>query len=405
VVGYEKKIFYAVNNNYTNLIINTGCWGRTELSDLGLVTATGIDLEPDGNIRITVISITPTGFGAKGEPEKSNSWIGTATGKTLADAKNNLNETATKNLAWFHNRFIIIGENFAKHGIGDIIDHLSRGRQFRYENKVLITPTTAYDMLTIPADVEKNLVLEIEGIVNSMKEEWSKVYVENFKNILVNYCEKKSGFITGRIHYFKNENTTISTSRGDFNEAGSGERQQYVAAIKGSGVFMDEKLIGWIDGDETQAYMLIKGKARNGVITSRYNDGKDSLSYVFKRSKSKMKAEFDGNKISFNIDIKMTGRIEVLYTEQNILKEEEINKMEEAVSETVKHNLEKLIKKAQEEFEVDFLGFGEYIFRRHPKRWKEIGDRWDEIFPYIEAKYNAQAKIDNSGIISKLVIN
>lgn len=151
--------------------------------------------------------------------------------------------------------------------------------------------------------------------------------------------------------------------------------------------------------------MLIKGKARNGVITSRYNDGKDSLSYVFKRSKSKMKAEFDGNKISFNIDIKMTGRIEVLYTEQNILKEEEINKMEEAVSETVKHNLEKLIKKAQEEFEVDFLGFGEYIFRRHPKRWKEIGDRWDEIFPYIEVKYNAQAKIDNSGIISKLVIN
>lgn len=243
MVGYEKKIFYAVNNNYTNLIINTGCWGRTELSDLGLVTATGIDLEPDGNIRITVISITPTGFGAKGEPEKSNSWIGTATGKTLADAKNNLNETATKNLAWFHNRFIIIGENFAKHGIGDIIDHLSRGRQFRYENKVLITPTTAYDMLTIPADVEKNLVLEIEGIVNSMKEEWSKVYVENFKNILVNYCEKKSGFITGRIHYFKNENTTISTSRGDFNEAGSGERQQYVAAIKGSGVFMDEKII------------------------------------------------------------------------------------------------------------------------------------------------------------------
>ena len=119
----------------------------------------------------------------------------------------------------------------------------------------------------------------------------------------------------------------------------------------------------------------------------------------------KMKAEFDGNKISFNIDIKMTGRIEVLYTEQNILKEEEINKMEEAVSETVKHNLEKLIKKAQEEFEVDFLGFGEYIFRRHPKRWKEIGDRWDEIFPYIEVKYNAQAKIDNSGIISKLVIN
>ena len=205
------------------LIINTGCWGKTELSDLGLVTATGIDLEPDGNFRMTVISITPASFGAKGEPEKSNSWIGTATGKTLADARSNLNETATKNLAWYHNRFIIIGENLAREGLGDVIDFLSRGRQFRYENKILITPTSAYDMLTIPADVEKNLVVEINGIVNNMKEQWSEVYIENFKNILVNYCEEKSGFVTGRIYYLESENTTISTSKEEFKESGNEE--------------------------------------------------------------------------------------------------------------------------------------------------------------------------------------
>lgn len=310
------------------LIINTGCWGKTELSDLGLVTATGIDLEPDGNYRITVISITPIGFGSKGEPERSNSWIGTATGKTLADAKSNLKETATKNLAWFHNRFIIIGENLARQGIGDLMDYLSRGRQFRYENKVLITPTTAYDMLTIPADVEKNLVLEIDGIVKSIEEGWSKVYIENFKNVLVNYCEEKSGFVTGKIYYIKNENTTISTSKEEFKEIGTGEREQYVTAIKGSAVFRNDKLIGWMDGIETQAYMLIKGKAKTGLVTAEYNDGKDSLSFEFKESKRKIKAEFNGNKILFNIDIKVVGRIVALYTGQNILKEAHINEME-----------------------------------------------------------------------------
>lgn len=387
------------------LIINTGCWGKTELSDLGLVAATGIDLEPDGNFRMTVISITPASFGAKGEPEKSNSWIGTATGKTLADARSNLNETATKNLAWYHNRFIIIGENLAREGLGDVIDFLSRGRQFRYENKILITPTSAYDMLTIPADVEKNLVVEINGIVNNMKEQWSEVYIENFKNILVNYCEEKSGFVTGRIYYLESENTTISTSKEEFKESGNEEKQRYVTAIKGSAVFKEDKLIGWIDGIETRSYMLIKNKAKNGIITADYNNGKESLSFTFRKSKSKMKAEFNEDNISFNIDIKISGRINALYTGQNMMKEEEINKMEQALSETVENNIAKLMSKAQKEFEKDFLGFGEYIFRRHPNHWRKIEDKWEEIFPQIEIKCNADVKIENSGIVSKPIVN
>ncbi|MDQ2085576.1 Ger(x)C family spore germination protein [Herbivorax sp. ANBcel31] len=385
------------------LMSNTGCWGKVELSDLGLVTATGVDLEPNGDIRITVVSITPLGFGTKGEPEKSNAWIGTAVGETFADAKRNLNETATKQLAWFHNRFIIIGENLAKQGIGDIMNHLARNRDFRYENKILITPVTAYDMLTIPADIEKNLVLEIDGIVDNIKEEWAKSYVENFKDIIVDLCEEKSGFVTGRVYYYEKDDTTISTNRGEVNTMESEGKEQYVAIIKGSSVFKDDKMVGWIDGIETQAYMLITDEVKSGVLTTSYNDGKDSLSFTFRRSDSRVKAEFSENQISFNIDLEVIGEISTLYTGQNIRKEEEINKMEQAISNAIKNNLKNTVSKAQKELKTDFLGFGEHIFRRHPKQWREIGDRWDKIFPKISVNYDIQVRIDRSGIISNSV--
>ena len=67
-----------------------------------------------------------------------------------------------------------------------------------------------------------------------------------------------------------------------------------------------------------------------------------------------MKAEFNEDNISFNIDIKISGSINALYTGQNMMKEEEINKMEQALSETVENNIAKLMSKAQKEFETDF---------------------------------------------------
>src|SRR5690606_37970675 len=155
-------------------------------------------------------------------------------------------------------------------------------------------------------------------------------------------------------YYLESENTTISTSKEEFKESGNEEKQRYVTAIKGSAVFKEDKLIGWIDGIETRSYMLIKNKAKNGIITADYNNGKESLSFTFRKSKSKMKAEFNEDNISFNIDIKISGSINALYTGQNMMKEEEINKMEQALSETVENNIAKLMSKAQKEFETDF---------------------------------------------------
>jgi spore germination protein KC len=42
-------------------VFMTSCWDATELSDIGLVIATGFDLDDDGNDRVTVLSVQPSG--------------------------------------------------------------------------------------------------------------------------------------------------------------------------------------------------------------------------------------------------------------------------------------------------------------------------------------------------------
>ena len=74
-----------------------------------------------------------------------------------------------------------------------------------------------------------------------------------------------------------------------------------------------------------------------------------------------MKAEFNEDNISFNIDIKISGSINALYTGQNMMKEEEINKMEQALSETVENNIAKLMSKAQKSLKQIFRFWRIYI--------------------------------------------
>jgi hypothetical protein len=42
-------------------VLASGCWGEKELNKIGIVTATGFDLEPDNRIRITALSVQPEG--------------------------------------------------------------------------------------------------------------------------------------------------------------------------------------------------------------------------------------------------------------------------------------------------------------------------------------------------------
>lgn len=51
----------------------------------------------------------------------------------------------------------------------------------------------------------------------------------------------------------------------------------------------------------------------------------------------------------------------------------------------------------------DVFGIGEEIHREHPYQWKELRNKWDQIFPTVEVSVSVKLKIQNTGDIGKRI--
>lgn len=54
-----------------------------------------------------------------------------------------------------------------------------------------------------------------------------------------------------------------------------------------------------------------------------------------------------------------------------------------------------------QELNADIFGFGEEVRRKHPGQWKNMEDKWDELFPGLEVIPEVDAKIRRTGKITK----
>lgn len=56
------------------------------------------------------------------------------------------------------------------------------------------------------------------------------------------------------------------------------------------------------------------------------------------------------------------------------------------------------LSKAQREYGVDIFDFAGTFRRKYPREWKELKDRWDEVFAGAEVEFAVEAHIRRSGL-------
>lgn len=382
------------------ILTTTGCWGKRELNEIGIVTATGIDMETDGKIRITVLAIVPLGGGQMGAMEKSNTWIGTAIGSDLSSAWANLNSIAVKRLVWFHNKIVVISEDVARAGVKNIVDFLVRNREFRYESNIMITDRKAQEMLLIPADIENNIQAELSAIEDNIVE-WAGTHTVDFKDFLVGVADENKGIVTGKVSFFETDRDTFSTSREMRKRAMDGEKKLGVAILEGAAVLKGHKMVGWMDDDETRGYLWVRGEVRGGNVTAEGSDG--MISMEVHKVDSKVTSDVSGEKINFHVEVNIMGTINEQTSGDDLTDEQEKSRIEQMLAMKAEDEMRQVVRKAQEEFRTDIFGFGDIVFMKHPKLWRQIGDKWGAVFPEVQVDYRVNVTIKRFGMITKPV--
>ncbi|WP_248928757.1 Ger(x)C family spore germination protein [Paenibacillus hamazuiensis] len=134
------------------LTVLPGCWDRTETNDLAFVLSSSVDKEKDGTYRFAMMFPLPGQLGgAKGggggtSGDKSY-YTDSDVGSTVREAQAKVQKRLARRAFFAHRRTLLIGEDAAKDGIGELFDAITRTTENRLTSYMVICKGKGYDML------------------------------------------------------------------------------------------------------------------------------------------------------------------------------------------------------------------------------------------------------------------
>ncbi|MFF2479761.1 Ger(x)C family spore germination protein [Paenibacillus sp. NPDC058071] len=371
------------------LILQTGCWSRIELNDVAIVTASAIDLAQDGKYRLSVqiLKMKMTkGISEKGGSSDNATLILSAKGDTIMDALNILQKKIPRLIIFSHNRVVIVGEELARAGITPALDFFSRHREARGNSFLLTTKGEAVELLRVPSNFEIFTAEE-------MREEEKARMLDSASIRDFDYSLFEKG-----IEPTSSQMQVVPLS----DQHGKPTKEDELGiGLVGVGIYRKDKLLGWMKRPEAECLLWLRNKMKNNILTvaipgKEEKPGRVSVQLI--SAKTKYKSKISGEKIQFDITVKMTGELYENSTKLSIKEMKNLNKIQHALEKEVENRVNTTVKKLQKQFKSDAVGFGKILHRQHKNDWNnKIGIRWEEEFPNIEVNTKATFKLIGTG--------
>ncbi|TAH63344.1 MAG: Ger(x)C family spore germination protein [Gottschalkiaceae bacterium] len=368
----------------------SGCQSSNEINRLAIITAIGID-KADSQYRITAQIIIPSEISQKYSQGKSPVVVRTVTAPTIFEGIRTMSREATRKLYLSHVQVLVLGEEIARSGIKNIIDFISRDHELRTDFYILVAKnSTAYNILDTLTPIENIPANFIHDSIEVSKKVWGhtkEVQLDELIRILS--FKGQSLVLAGIVEIGEDEKgkdvrTLDKVSPPDL------LRLQYLAAFK------KDKLVGWLENDECKGYSYITSNIESTIETLEEFE-KGNIALEIKEAKSKIKVELYEGMPIINVDIKAKASIGEIQIDMDLTKEDNINKIEKMAEDNIQRECRAVIKKAQEELNTDIFGFGEAIYRKHPKIWNDIKEDWSNRFKNITVNITVDVEIKQTG--------
>lgn len=375
-----------------------GCYGSEEIDDLGFVMAVGIDeREEDNKLLVTVQIVRPAdasgltggGGGETGEPI----WTAVGEGDTIFEAVRDLGQYSSRRVFWAHTAVVVIGDSVARNrGIVDIIDFFSRNNQLRMRTWVVVTEDTASHIVGKKTGLEVIPGLSVDKLFR-----YTDILAEapktDMRSISAAYLKETEHPIITRI--IVNDRQMSGGGQEEF-----GQEKQ--VSLSGTAVFRDDKLVGYLDRNETRGMLWFTDPFDSAIIPlSCGDDEKNETSVELRRNQLHLEPFYKDGEISFHATITTKGEIVEIGCPSKEAMGEVYDRLEKELEETIKNEIESMLQKVQEEFKVDIIRLGRTFKTRYPKVWKTKKDEWDELFQSVNVEVSVDAQINRQGLLTK----
>jgi spore germination protein KC len=367
------------------------------MSELAIVLGAGVDRTPDNKVQLTLQLARPAAFaggaesGGGASPEQNITWTISETGDTILEAERSLALKVGRNIYWAHGIILVLGEEAAKAGVRNYIDFFMRDPMPRETTWVLVTKGKAKTILESHAELEKTSA-QATGFI-----------LRNNEGIGVRLKDYAIALAA------RGTNPTLPLVEleqvGEVSGPGMDKPKQHEGvSITGLGVFKDEYLVGWLDIQETRGLLWLRGDMGNYIITIPSPGQPDKmLSIDIVGVKTKVEPQFDGGKISFDVNLSIKGELSEQQSTEDLSIPEKIVEIEEAMAEDAANKCLAALEKAQGEYGSDIFGFGEAFHRKYKREYKELKYSWNEVFKDAQVNIAIEARVQRVGLLNRPV--
>lgn len=371
------------------LLTCASCLGQRQINELAIVTAVGLAKgEKPGTVKLSVQIIRPSDArGQTGAPSGGTGqpiYSAQAEGESIFDAIRNLGRFVSRRVYWAHNFLIVMHEDYAKEGIGDMMDFFTRNHELRMDTWVAVTSDSPDELIStitglevVPGEGINNLFMDNKVVGNATS--------SNMRNLEEAVLSKSTEPAIARLQL---------VSRGISNKKPEEHGSLKQVELKGAAAFKNNQMMGWLTPSETRALLFFTEKLQSGIEVVDCPNIDKRLTLEFRDAKLKVRSGYSNEQPRFQVTLKTQADIVESSCGTNVssIRDDAARALEGKL----KEKLESVIDKAQHQYRSDFLKLGDVFRNRFPAEWRTVRGDWNGAFSKAEVTVTVHAKIKSA---------
>ncbi|MGG1661068.1 Ger(x)C family spore germination protein [Brevibacillus sp. NRS-1366] len=375
----KKKLFLIP----VCILILSGCWDRTEINDLAIITAVAIDMTKEKEVELSAQVFNPRsssgGSTSSGGGSAPTTIMRTSKGVNIADAMSKMQSNIPRTIFWGHCKIYIYGEDLAKHGIIEFVDFLSRHPEPRNRAFMYVSKGKAKEILKLMPRIERNsaeVMRKLTGLDVGIE-----VTLLNLQKMLDG---SSNAAVIPMISIMKPEEPSQPLKTNPY--------------LIGTAVFKSGKMIGNLNERYTRGAMWVRNEISATTVTVKAKNVRGFVSLNPIREVTKLKPTIKKGKWKMLIEVETEGDLIQNGTNLDLSVPKLMKVMEKALRQDIETRINGTVHLAQKELKTDIFHFAKHFHRKYPREFAAVKDRWEQVFSRIEVETRVKAYIRRPGL-------
>ncbi|MTH53471.1 Ger(x)C family spore germination protein [Bacillus mangrovi] len=373
----------------------SSCGTQQELNDLTIVIGMGVDAAEEG-YQITLQLVDPSeissaaGISPGGKAVPVINMVGK--GASINEAFQAAVSKISRKTFYSHLAVVVIGEDLAKRGIGEMIEHLERGSEVRSSLLIMTAKDqTALEVLSALPPLTKVPALSALGKTENNLENFSTVTRINIIDwAKMNNQSGMDAFMPG---IYNHGDPNVFKRKENIEQS-----EPYSTAVGYTAVYgKDTRLKYWLGPEETKALLIVHNQAKRAYINTPCDH--EYVSYLLPYVKSESKVRYTEGKVKIRVNVKTRSEVFSLgCLKDTKMSRAVIRDLEKQMTEELEKEITDAIAASQQK-QSDIYGFGEMLSDKNPQQWKSIKNQWPELFGQAEIEVHADTELLRGGVV------